>query len=69
MIVKYKNKDGTELSMTAKDPATALTREVIQEAIKILSSYNYFDDKSKDWAIQKCKDFLQENFNLRRMND
>tara|TARA_R100000805_G_C3554537_1_gene65288 strand:+ start:191 stop:394 length:204 start_codon:yes stop_codon:yes gene_type:complete len=67
--MKYKNKQGISLSMTSKDPATALTREVIQEAIKILSSYNHFDDKSKDWAIHKCKKFLQENFNLRRMND
>ena len=67
--MKYKNKQGISLSMTGKDPATALTREVVQEAIKILSSYNYFDEKSKDWAIQRCKDFLQENFNLRRKND
>jgi hypothetical protein len=55
--MKYKNKQGISLTMTGKDPATALTREVIQEAIK------------KDWAIQRCKDFLQENFNLRRKND
>ena len=67
--MKYKNKQGISLSMTGKDPATALTREVVQEAIKILSSYNYFDEKSKDWAIQRCKDFLQENLNLRRKND
>ena len=67
--MKYKNKDGIELSMTGKDSHQVLVREVISEAIKILSSYNHFDDKSKDWAIQKCKDFLQENFNLRRKND
>jgi|TARA_Y100000361_G_C11022438_1_gene270308 hypothetical protein len=67
--MKYKNKDGIELSMTGKDSHQVLVREVISEAIKILSSYNHFDDKSKDWAIQRCKDFLQENFNLRRKND
>ncbi len=67
--MKYKNKDGIELSYTGNDSQQVLVREVIGEAIKILSSYNHFDDKSKDWAIHRCKSFLEENFNLRRKND
>ena len=62
--MKYKNKDGIELSYTGMDSHQVLVREVIQEAVRILSSYNHFDDKSKDWAIHRCKDFLTRNFDL-----
>ena len=67
--MKYKNKDGIELSMTAKDPATALTREVIIEAIKILTSYNRFDARSAEWAMHRCKCFLEENFDINEEYD
>jgi hypothetical protein len=62
--MKYKNKDGIELSYTGMDSHQVLVREVIQEAIKILSSYNQMDEISKDWAIHRCKSFLRENFNI-----
>ena len=62
---KYKNKEGIELSFNGKDLQSVLVREVIQEACNILSSYNHFDDKSKEWALHRCKVFLETNFDIR----
>ena len=62
--MKYKNKDGIELSMTGKDSHQVLVREVISEAIKILSSYNRFDARSAEWALHRGKVFLEENFDI-----
>ena len=61
---KYKNKDGIELSITANDPASVLIREVIQEACKILTTYNGEDKTSMRYAIFTAKDFLEKNFDL-----
>ena len=66
--MKYKNKDGIQLSYTGNDSHQVLVREVIEEAIKILSSYNQFDEISKDWAIHATKNFLKENFNITERN-
>ena len=52
--MKYKNKQGVELNIGNMTEvgriggAMDLVQEVVQEAIKILSSYNHFDEKSKD---------------------
>ena len=62
---KYKNKDGIELNYTGEDSHQVLVREVIGEAIKILKSHNYFDSKSKDWAISRCVNFLENNFDIK----
>jgi len=62
--MKYKNKDGIELSYTGGDSHQVLVREVVGEAIKILSVYNMNDKISMTWAIQNCKEFLKENFDL-----
>ena len=42
-MTKYKNKDGTELNYTGNDVQSTLTREVVEEAIKIISEYNRSD--------------------------
>ena len=62
--MKYKNKDGIELSFNGNDLQSALTREVITEAIRILSSYNRFDARSAEWALHRGKIFLEENFDI-----
>ena len=61
---KYRNKDGIELSITSNDPASALIREVIREACKILNTYNRYDEASLNRAIYECDKFLKENFDL-----
>tara|TARA_Y100001963_G_scaffold118168_1_gene164590 strand:- start:584 stop:769 length:186 start_codon:yes stop_codon:yes gene_type:complete len=35
-------------------------KEKIKEAIKILNSHNYFDSKSKSWAIHRCVSLLEK---------
>ena len=62
--MKYKNKDGIELSFNGNDQQSVLTREVITEAISILTSYNRFDARSAEWAMMRCKCFLEENFDI-----
>jgi|TARA_Y100000310_G_scaffold155083_1_gene154567 hypothetical protein len=52
--MKYKNKDGIELSYTGNDMHTKLVKEVISEAIAILDKRFY----------PECKEFLKENFNI-----
>ena len=73
--MKYKNKQGVELNIGNMTEvgriggAMDLVQEVVQEAIKILSSYNHFDNKSKDWCIHRCKTFLEENFDIKENNN
>ena len=38
--MKYKNKDGIELSYQGNDSHKTLVREVIEESIKILNMYD-----------------------------
>ena len=66
---KYKNQDGISLNYTGKDSHQVLVREVVSEALKILSTYRMDSPESMGWAIQECKEFLRVNFNLRRKND
>ena len=66
---KYKNQDGISLNYTGKDVHSKLVREVVKEALKILSTYRMDSPESMGWAIQECKEFLRVNFNLRRQKD
>ena len=63
--MKYKNKDGIELNYSGKDVHTELVQEVIGEAIRILNSHSHFDSQSKSWAIDRCINFLEENFDIK----
>ena len=61
---KYKNKDGIELSYTGNDSHQVLVREVVSEAVRLCSEYNWSDEISMRFALARTKDFLIENFNL-----
>jgi hypothetical protein len=61
---KYKNKDGIELNYTGNDSQSKLTREVIEEAIKILGEYNRSDLRSAEWSLQRGINFLKDNFDI-----
>ena len=63
--MKYKNKDGIELSYKGNDIHKVLVREVVEEAIKIFESYNRFDARSAEWALSRGVNFLKENFYLK----
>jgi len=62
--MKYKNKDGIELNYSGNDIQSELTKEVVEEAIRILNSHNHFDSQSKSWAIDRGIHFLETNFNV-----
>ena len=62
--MKYKNKDGIELNFTSNDIQSELTKEVVSEAIKILTTYNKFDGRSAEWALSRGVNFLKDNFDL-----
>ena len=62
--MKYKNKDGIELNFTSNDIQSELTKEVVSEAIKILTTYNRKDLRSCEYALHRGIDFLKENFNI-----
>ena len=63
--MKYKNKDGIELSYTNdNDMHQVLVKEVISEAIKIFEGYNSFDGRSAEWALHRGVSFLKDNFNI-----
>ena len=62
--MKYKNKDGIELSYTGNDSHQVLVREVVSEAVRLCSEYNWSDEISMRFALARTKDFLIENFNL-----
>ena len=62
--MKYKNKDGIELNYTGNDSQSKLTREVIEEACKILGEYNRSDLRSVEWSLNRGINFLKENFDI-----
>ncbi len=62
--MKYKNKDGIELNFTSNDIQSELTKEVVSEAIKILTTYNRMDGRSCEYALHRGVHFLKDNFNL-----
>ena len=62
---KYKNKDGIELSYTNdNDMHQVLVKEVISEAIKIISEYNRSDFRSAEWSLHRGVNFLKDNFDI-----
>ena len=63
-MTKYKNKDGMELNYTGNDIQSTLTREVIEEAIKIISEYNRSDLRSAEWSLYRGINFLKDNFDI-----
>ena len=62
--MKYKNKDGIELNYTGDDIQSKLTREVVEKAIKILTTYNRMDGRSVEYALHRGVNFLKDNFDL-----
>ena len=63
--MKYKNKDGIELSYNNDDDVhQVLVKEVVSEAIKILTTYNKFDGRSSEYALNRGVNFLKDNFDL-----
>ena len=61
---KYKNKDGIELNYTGNDSLQVLVKEVVGEAIKLLSFYDRNCKISMNMAMGHSKKFLKENFDL-----
>ena len=66
---KYKNKDGISLSYQGNDSHQVLVREVVEEAINILSAYRMDSPQSMGWAIQRGVDFLKTNFNIKEKHE
>ena len=62
--MKYKNKDGIEINYSGNDIQSKLTREVISEAVRLLSVYDGNSKISMNIAIGNTKEFLKTNFNL-----
>tara|TARA_A100001201_G_C3961563_1_gene162800 strand:- start:131 stop:439 length:309 start_codon:yes stop_codon:yes gene_type:complete len=62
---KYKNQDGIALNYTGTDSHQLLVREVVGEALRILSTYRMDSPQSMGWAIQQCKEFLRVNFDIK----
>ena len=61
---KYKNKDGIELNYSGNDIQSELTKEVVEEAIKILSMYDRSCKISMGMAMMNTKKFLKSNFDI-----
>ena len=67
--MKYKNKDGIELNYTGNDTHQQLVREVVSEAVKLCSQYDWSNETSMRFALRRTKDFLIENFDLGDKNE
>jgi len=61
---KYKNKDGIELNYSGNDIQSELTKEVVEEAIKILNMYDRSCKISMGMAMMNTKKFLKSNFDI-----
>ncbi len=68
-MMKYKNKNGISLNYQGDDSHKVLVREVIEEAVKILSSYRIDSKESMSWALHEGIDFLKENFDIDKMSN
>ena len=66
---KYKNQDGIALNYDGEDSHKVLVREVVGEAIRILSTYQINSPQSMMWAMQRCESFLRVNFSLDEQNE
>jgi len=62
--MKYKNKDGIELNYSGNDIQSELTKEVVEEAIKILNMYDRSCKISMGMAMMNTKKFLKTNFDI-----
>ena len=62
--MKYNNKDGVSLNYSGDDSHQVLVREVITEAVRLLSVYDGNSKISMNMAIGNTKEFLKTNFNL-----
>jgi len=62
--MKYKNKDGIELSYIGNDSHQVLVREVISEAIKLTKMYDKDCIKSHKMALRNVRKFLKDNFDI-----
>ena len=62
--MKYKNKDGIELNYSGNDIQSELTKEVVEEAIKILGMYDRNCKISMGMAMMNTKKFLKTNFDI-----
>tara|TARA_R110002096_G_scaffold69849_1_gene167594 strand:+ start:494 stop:805 length:312 start_codon:yes stop_codon:yes gene_type:complete len=62
--MKYKNKDGIELNYSGNDIQSELTKEVVEEAIKILGMYDRSCKISMGMAMMNTKKFLKTNFDI-----
>ena len=67
--VKYQNKDGIELSYKGNDVHQVLVREVVTEAVRLCSEYNWHDETSMRFALDNVKKFLIENFDIKTTED
>ena len=63
--MKYKNKNGIELNFTGEDSTSVLVKEVVSEAIRLSSEYNWHDETSMRFALGNVKKFLVENFDIK----
>ena len=63
--MKYKNKNGIELNFVGNDSTSVLVREVVSEAVKLASEYNWHDEISMRFALDNVKKFLVENFDIK----
>ena len=61
---KYKNKDGIELNYSGNDIQSELTKEVVEEAMKILNMYDRSCKISMGMAMMNTKKFLKSNFDI-----
>ena len=64
--MKYKNKDGIELSYDGheNDVHVNLVKEVISEAIKLTRQYDKQCIKSHKMALRNVRKFLTDNFSI-----
>jgi hypothetical protein len=64
--MKYKNKDGIELSYAGheNDTHVNLVKEVISEACKLTKMYDKNCIKSHKMALKNVRTFLKENFDI-----
>ena len=65
-LVLISDGDFHRVSNTSKDTHTELVKEVVGEAVKLLSLYDRNCKISMNMAMGNCKDFLKENFDLEK---
>ena len=63
-MMKYKDKNGIELSYTGNDSHQLLVKEVISEVINMCEGCDKNNDMSMRIALGTIKDFLKVNFDI-----